>query len=83
VVEVYHYTNKGQCSWFQFAEEIIKQSNRSCKVEAISSEKFNSKAKRPKYSLLNTAKIQKTFQLEIPTWEDALKECLKKLKNSN
>lgn len=77
-VQIYHYSNKGKCSWFQFAQEIIELTGKTCKVEPILSEKFETKAKRPKFSLLNTEKIERVFQLVIPNWEDSLKKCLLK-----
>jgi dTDP-4-dehydrorhamnose reductase len=79
-VQVYHYANKGTCSWFQFAEEIMKLSKNSCVVEPITSKMFNAKAKRPNLSLLNTEKFQKTFQIHIPDWKESLGKCLLKLK---
>ncbi|WP_456379333.1 dTDP-4-dehydrorhamnose reductase [Lutibacter sp.] len=78
-VELYHYANTGTCSWFQFAEEIIKLSKNKCEVVPVSSSTFNSKAKRPNFSLLNTGKIQEIFQLNIPHWKDSLKKCIEKL----
>jgi dTDP-4-dehydrorhamnose reductase len=79
-VEVFHYSNKGKCSWFQFAEAIVKIANHSCTVNPVSSEVFKSKAKRPNFSLLNTNKIENTFQIKIPVWEDSLKKCVLNLK---
>jgi len=79
-VQIYHYSNKGACSWFQFANEIVEISKNKCKVTPISSLKFNSKATRPNYSLLNTEKIQQRFRLKIPHWKTSLKECVFKLK---
>jgi len=79
-VQIYHYANKGACSWFQFAEEIVKLSNNSCKVLPISSVEFNAKSKRPTYSLLNSDKIQQTFKLKIPHWQSSLAACISKLK---
>ncbi len=78
-IQIYHYANKGQCSWFQFAEAIMKIAQRNCLILPITSAEFKTKAKRPKYSLLNTDKIQNTFNLEIPNWEDALRECILKV----
>jgi dTDP-4-dehydrorhamnose reductase len=75
-LQIYHYANKGQCSWFDFASEIMKIAQQNCEILPIPSSAFKTKAKRPKYSLLNTDKIQHTFNLEIPTWEDALRECI-------
>lgn len=77
-LQIYHYANKGQCSWFQFAEAIMKIAQRNCLILPITSAEFKTKAKRPKYSLLDTDKIQHTFNLEIPNWEDALRECILK-----
>ncbi|OGS71002.1 MAG: dTDP-4-dehydrorhamnose reductase [Flavobacteria bacterium RIFCSPLOWO2_12_FULL_35_11] len=77
-LQIYHYANKGQCSWFDFASAIMKISQQNCEVLPIPSSAFKTKAKRPKYSLLNTDKIQHTFNLEIPNWEDALRECILK-----
>lgn len=78
-LQIYHYANKGQCSWFQFASAIMKIAQQNCEILPIPSSAFKTKAKRPKYSLLNTDKIQLTFNLEIPNWEDALRECVLKL----
>jgi dTDP-4-dehydrorhamnose reductase len=79
-VEIVHYSNSGKCSWFQFAQEIINNAESECKVLPISSEAFNSKAFRPNFSLLNTEKIKKSFQIRIPNWKDSLKVCLNKMK---
>ena len=78
-IQIYHYANKGQCSWFQLASAIIEIAQHNCEVLPITSADFKTKVKRPKYSLLNTDKIQHTFNLEIPNWEDSLKECVLKL----
>jgi dTDP-4-dehydrorhamnose reductase len=75
-VQIYHYANKGKCSWFQFADEIVTFSGHSCIVEPIPSEAFETKANRPKFSLLNTKKIESAFHLDIPYWKDSLKNCL-------
>ncbi len=75
-VQLFHYANKGTCSWFQFAEEIINLSTRKCIIEPIPSEEFITKANRPKFSLMNTEKIEGTYQLVIPYWKDSLKKCL-------
>lgn len=77
-LQIYHYTNKGQCSWFDFASAIMKIAQQNCEILPIPSSAYKTKVKRPKYSLLDTDKIQHTFNLEIPTWEDALRECILK-----
>jgi len=78
-LQVYHYANKGQCSWFQFASAIMKIAQQHCEILPIPSSAFKTKAKRPKYSLLNTDKIAQAFNLKIPDWEEALRECVSKL----
>ena len=78
-IQIYHYANKGQCSWFDFASAIMKIAEQNCIILPITSADFKTKVKRPKYSLLNTDKIQHSFNLEIPNWENALKECVLKL----
>jgi dTDP-4-dehydrorhamnose reductase len=80
-LQIYHYANKGQCSWFDFASAIMKIAAQNCEILPIPSSAFKTKAKRPKYSLLNTDKIQHTFNLEIPNWEDALRECISSIDN--
>lgn len=80
-VEIFHYSNAGKCSWFEFATEIVEITGKNCKVLPIKSEEINLKAKRPKYSLLSTKKIKNTFQIEIPNWKNSLKKCVLNLKN--
>jgi dTDP-4-dehydrorhamnose reductase len=77
---VYHYANQGECSWYEFAQEIIKQADLSCEVVPVDSSKFPVKAKRPKYSVLDTTKIRHHFGIGIPNWKDSLKECISLLK---
>ncbi|MEI5983672.1 dTDP-4-dehydrorhamnose reductase [Sphingobacterium sp. PU5-4] len=71
---IYHYSNEGEASWFDFANKIKEFSGLACEVIPVDSNAFPTVAKRPKYSLLNKEKIKKTFQLEIPHWEVSLKE---------
>ena len=78
-VEIYHYSNEGVLSWYDFAKEIMKMAKIECKVNPIESKDYPTPAKRPYYSLLNKAKIKKEFKLEIPYWKDSLDECLKVL----
>lgn len=75
--EIYHYANKGKCSRLRFAQEIIKLSNSECKVRPILTFDFDSKVKRPKYSVLCTSKIEKDFGLIIPKWNISLKKFIK------
>ncbi len=75
--EIYHYTNEGVCSWYDFAVEIMKQSHLSCKVNPIESKDYPTPAPRPHYSVLNKAKIKQRFNITIPHWQEGLASCLK------
>lgn len=70
---IYHYSNEGECSWFQFAEEIKKLSNSNIKINPVPTTEYPTSAKRPKYSLLDKTKIKSTFGISIPDWKDSLK----------
>ncbi|NPA44623.1 MAG: dTDP-4-dehydrorhamnose reductase [Chlorobi bacterium] len=74
---IYHFSNEGACSWYEFASEIMKQKNLNCKVKPISSDEFPTPTKRPNYSLLDKTKIKNTFNIEVRDWNVALKDCLK------
>ncbi len=78
---IYHYSNEGVASWYDFAIAILEISNTTCFVKPVLSEEFPTPAKRPAYSVLNKSKIKNTFKLEIPYWKDSLKICIEKLKN--
>lgn len=78
-VEIYHYTNEGVCSWYDFAKAIFDIKDISCNVSAIPSSAYPTKATRPHYSVLDKEKIKKEFDLEIPYWKDSLRICLEKL----
>jgi len=75
---LYHYSNDGAISWFDFAQEIFKLSNISINLTSISTEEYPTLAARPKYSVLDKNKIKNTFKLEIPNWKDSLKNVLLK-----
>ncbi len=77
--EVYHYSNEGVCSWYDFAKTIFEISNITCKVNAIETKDYPTPAKRPYYSVLNKAKIKSELEISIPYWKDSLRECLKKI----
>lgn len=76
---IYHFSNEGRISWFDFAMAIREMSHSSCTVNAIPSSQYPTPAKRPAFSLLDTQKIRKTFNCEIPGWKDGLERCLQKL----
>ena len=77
---VYHFTNEGVCSWFDFTRAIHRiEGIDDCQVRPIHTEEYPVPAKRPHYSVLDKSKISKTYGIEIRWWEDALKECIKNL----
>ena len=78
---IYHFTNEGVCSWYDFATEIMHMANKKCKVLPISSSEYPTKATRPNYSLLDKSKIKNTFNINIRHWRQALVDCLKELEN--
>ncbi|RLD63171.1 MAG: dTDP-4-dehydrorhamnose reductase [Bacteroidetes bacterium] len=76
---IYHFSNQGVCSWYDFAIEIMKFSNINCKINPIESKDYPTPAKRPFYSVLNKSKIENTFNISIPYWKNSLSQCVKKL----
>lgn len=74
---VYHYTNEGVCSWYDFSYVIIHEANLSCLVKPVPSSAYPTKAHRPNYSVLDKSAIKETFGIEIPHWTESLKKCLK------
>ncbi|MBL0721999.1 MAG: dTDP-4-dehydrorhamnose reductase, partial [Sulfurovum sp.] len=78
-ISIYHYSNEGVASWYDFAKSIFEISNINCKVNPIETHQYPTPAKRPYYSILNKAKIKKDYGLNIPYWRDSLKDCLLKI----
>jgi dTDP-4-dehydrorhamnose reductase len=78
-LELYHFSNKGVCSWYDFAKAIFDLKEVDIKVNAIETSQYPTAAKRPFYSVLNKNKIENSFQIEIPNWRASLKECLQQL----
>ena len=76
---IYHFTNSGVCSWYDFATEIMNMSGLKCVVNPISSDEYPTRAKRPFYSVLDKSDIINTFGLKIPYWKDSLKKCIAEL----
>ena len=77
---VYHFSNEGVCSWYDFAVEIMKLNNLSCQVFPITSDKYPTPAARPAFSVLNKEKIKSNFNVLIPHWRESLKICIDKIK---
>lgn len=78
---LYHYSNEGKVSWFEFAKLIKKYFGFNTKLVPVSSDQYLTKARRPKFSLLDKTKIKTTFNIAIPTYEKSLMKCIKILKN--
>jgi dTDP-4-dehydrorhamnose reductase len=77
---IYHYSNEGVCSWYDFAEAVIMEAGLTCKVQPILSREYPTTAQRPFYSVLDKSKIKENFNLVIPHWRASLKKCVKQLK---
>lgn len=79
---VYHYSNEGVCSWFDFTKMIAEYNGTTeCDVQPCHSDEFPSPVKRPSYSVLDKTKIKKVFGVAVPYWTDSLKHCISNLKN--
>ena len=77
---IYHYSNEGVCSWYDFAREIaILSGHTACEVLPCHSSEFPSRVHRPPYSVLDKTKIKQTFGLSIPHWTQSLRECLHRM----
>ena len=81
--QIFHYSNEGVCSWYDFAENIFNIDNVTCKVVPIEGSEWKMPAKRPYYTVLNKNKFKTTFGVEIPYWRDSLHECLKHIKTNS
>ena len=78
---IYHYSNEGVCSWFDFTKMIAALAgNTSCDIQPCRSDEFPSPVKRPAYSVLDKTKIKETFGIRIPYWVDSLKICMDNLR---
>ena len=77
---IYHYSNEGVCSWFDFTKAIAEiAGNTGCDIQPCHSDEFPSAVVRPSYSVLDKTKFKRTFGLRIPYWTDSLKVCIKNL----
>lgn len=74
---IFNYSNEGECSWFDFANKIKEFSGLSIQINPVDSAAFPTKAKRPAYSLLDKTKIKTVYEVDVPNWEDSLKEEMK------
>jgi len=80
---IYHFSNKGRISWYDFAVEIKELTGSECKLNPIPTSQYPTPAKRPAFSLLDTNKIQRVYGIDIPDWKMSLKKCLDHLKQAS
>ena len=81
---IYHFSNEGVCSWYDFAVEIANVAgNTSCRINPCHSSEFPSPVTRPSYSVLDKTKIKNTFDIDIPYWKESMEYCIKRIKASN
>jgi dTDP-4-dehydrorhamnose reductase len=74
--QIYHYSNAGKCSWYEFAKEIFSLKKIECRVSSITTDQYKTLARRPKCSLLDNKKIEKKFSIKLKHWKDSLSTCL-------
>ena len=78
---ILHYANQGVCSWKEFAEAIVNELECKTIIQGITTSAYPTIAKRPKYSILDTERIENKLGVAIPTWQESLKKCIQILKN--
>ena len=76
--DIFHYSNNGSCSWYEFAEKIFEKTNVSIQINPLNTEDYLTKACRPKYSLLDKSKFESTFDIQIRNWNTSLLDMLKR-----
>ena len=81
--EIYHYSNEGECSWYDFAKEVINILGIKCTINPINSEDYPTAARRPRHTIMSKDKISKEFGIKIIFWKDSLKFCMKNLSTSS
>ena len=80
---VYHFSNEGVCSWYDFAVEIAAVAgNTNCRINPCHSSEFPSPVTRPPYSVLDKTKIKATFDIDIPHWRESMEYCIKRIKSN-
>jgi dTDP-4-dehydrorhamnose reductase len=76
---LYHYSNEGKCSWYEFASEIINFAGYKTKIKPIGTSEYPAKAIRPMYSVLDKSLIKSWLRVEIPSWKDSLAKCIREI----
>ena len=78
---LYHFSNEGAISWYDFAKAICEIGGNTCDIQPCHTEEYPSKARRPRFSVLDKTKIKETFGLSVPYWRDSLIDCIRKIKS--
>ena len=82
-VGIYHFSNEGVCSWYDFTKMIAEYAgNTECDIQPCHSDEYPSPVKRPAYSVLDKTKLKETLDITFPYWTDSLRKCLKNLMKS-
>ncbi len=76
---IYHFSNEGVCSWYDFAVKILQLANLHCHIRPIETKDYPTKAARPHFSVLNKKKFKTTYNVTIPHWEESLKGCMERM----
>jgi dTDP-4-dehydrorhamnose reductase len=80
---IYHYSNEGVCSWFDFTKMIAEYNGTTaCDIQPCHSDEFPSPVKRPSYSVLDKSKIKQEFGIAVPYWTESLKNCIANIKSN-
>lgn len=79
VAGIYHFSNEGITTWFQFAQEIKAISNADCVVHPITTSQYPTAAQRPLYSVMSNEKIKSTYDLNLPNWRESLRNCIERI----
>jgi len=79
VMDIFHYSNEGVISWYDFAKAIMEEAGLSCEIKAIESKDFPTRTNRPFYSVLNKEKIKNQLHIEVPYWRDSLRKMMNEL----
>ncbi len=77
---IYHFSNEGAVSWYDFAKAISEIGGTTCDIRPCHTEEYPSKARRPRFSVLDKTKVKETFKVTIPYWRDSLADCIKRIK---
>jgi dTDP-4-dehydrorhamnose reductase len=75
----YHYSNEGAVSWYDFAKAVCELSGNSCDIQPCHTAEFPSKARRPRFSVLDKTKVKETFGITVPYWRDSLEDCIARM----